>query len=124
MGYDHRGTCLSGNGIYTFPWRGSGILDCVLDALVSSVRARDFTFITGAARFLHGFDCSVVHAPDAFAHFISNVTRFCPVWIVVVVCCSHQTVLSSGRHPAKSIIIRADFSILFREIRTYLVQVL
>ena len=44
MGYGHRGTCLSGNGIYVFPWREGGMLEFVRDPVV---RARDFKYITG-----------------------------------------------------------------------------
>ena len=68
MGCGHRGTCLFGNGVYTFPRDGSGILEFVRDAFV---RARGFTFFTGpreypesrtkTAGFLDDFDCCVVH---------------------------------------------------------------
>ena len=43
MECSHREMCLCGNGIYTFPWCGSGILLLVQDVFV---RAREFTFIT------------------------------------------------------------------------------
>ena len=70
----HRGTCLGGNGIYTFPWRGRGI-SCYYNLLGKITRARDFTFITGPRdfwlwlRLLSG-------APETFTQLIRTVTRF------------------------------------------------
>ena len=80
VGCGDRGTCLCGDGIYTYPWRWSGMLELCGTRLCG--KARDFTVITGT-RDLSGCLRPLCGASDAFTRLTRNVTQFRSLWVAV-----------------------------------------
>ena len=87
MGRGNRGTCWYGNGIDTFPWRGSGVLEVVRDAFrrardvtcdmeprdypESRTKPRDFLFVTNDVLFIRS-----LHTPHKKRDPFSIVVGF------------------------------------------------